>query len=98
MKQRSIIIAMLYGASRKLHQLSGDPKVSSTVYDTETGKRHLKNESLYTSTKAFLIAFGAVASIYGWPYFVAKDIHTFEAFCRGDKTKTPEDDLVYLFN
>lgn len=90
------IPVLLYGFARKLHQLHGDPKVSSLTYDADKQRKCIKEESLYTTTKAFLTVTGGFASVYLWPYYLGKDVYAFEAHCRGHTLKAPDNLFDYI--
>lgn len=89
-----MVATMSYGAMRKIVQLR-DAHVER--YDKR--KKEYVKMPMLTTSKAILTLFGAATTVYGWPYFLVKDVMELEMYARGMggfEKPTHEIDYIYI--
>lgn len=77
-KLRYAAAAMTYGAIRKAIIIK-DAKIYEYKYDSKDYKEY----PLLNTQKALLVATGALANIYTWPFYAITDCCTIESHTRG---------------
>ncbi len=68
---RYYLTCMLYGSIRKAMILK---RGSDEIEYFDSYRNVLASRPMSKLTKVCLIGFGAMTAIYGWPYFVMKDL------------------------
>lgn len=75
---RVLPYTIAYGTVRKTVHVGNTPvKSNRSPKDTTT-------DDIYLTTKTAIVLVSGMSSMYTWPYYVCKDIYSFERWIRGD--------------